>query len=60
MVHVTRQVHFPREGASLVRRLLAREDVEVVVGGVAARVALGAYGRAEDDQVPATEASAAV
>jgi hypothetical protein len=37
--------------AGRVGELGAREDVEVVVGRVAARVALGADGGAEDDQV---------
>ena len=39
------------EGAGQVGELGAGEDVEVVVGGVAAGVALGADGGAEDDEV---------
>lgn len=39
------------EVAGGVGELRAREDVEVVVGRVAARVALGADGGAEDDEV---------
>lgn len=38
-------------GAGKVGALLAGEDVEVVVGGVATGVALGTDGRAEDDEV---------
>lgn len=37
--------------ARRVRPLLARQDVEVIVGRVAARVALRAYSGAEDDEV---------
>jgi len=50
-VHVAWPVPFHLERAGLERPLLADEDVEVVVGGVEARVALGAEGRAKDDEV---------
>ncbi len=39
------------EGAGYIGGLRAGEDVEVVVSGVAAAVALGADGCAEDDEV---------
>lgn len=52
-VHVSRSVDFRNERAGLVCGLRAREDVEVVVGGVSARVTLGAYCRAKDDEVSA-------
>ena len=50
-VHVTRTVPFHFECARLERPLFADEDVEIVVGGVQARVALGAKRRAKDDEV---------
>ena len=50
-VHVTRLVALHLQRARLERPLLADEDVEVVVGGVEARVALGAERRAKDDEV---------
>jgi hypothetical protein len=51
VVHGARAVDFRLEGARREGQLRAREDVEVVVGGVAAGVAFGAEGRAEDDEV---------
>lgn len=48
MVHAARGVDLGREVAGGVGPLLAGKDVEVVVGGVAAGVAFGADGGAED------------
>ena len=50
-VHVTRSVPFHLQLARLERPLLADEDMEVVVGGVKARVTLRAEWRAKDDEV---------
>ena len=50
-VHGAGRVDVGLEVARLVVPLLAREDVEVIVGRVAARVALRADRRPEDDQV---------
>ena len=50
-VYVTRLVALHLERTRLERPLLADEDVEVVVRGVEARVALGAERRAKDDEV---------
>lgn len=51
MVHGTGRVDFSFEGARDVGKLRASQDVEVVVGGVAAGVTFGADGGAEDDEV---------
>lgn len=51
VVHAARRVHLRLVLARHVRRLHARQDVEVVVGRVPARVTLGANGGAEDDEV---------
>ena len=51
MVHRAGRVDFGFEGAGDVSELRAGQDVEVVVGGVAAGVAFGADGGAEDDKV---------
>lgn len=51
VVHGAGRVDLGRVLAGHVRLLDAREDVEVVVGGVAAGVALGANGSAEDDEI---------
>lgn len=51
MVHGTRRVDLGLVGAGDKGLLDAGEDVEVVVGGVAAGVAFCAYGGAEDDEV---------
>jgi hypothetical protein len=40
MMHVARVVDLPSKVAGLVSCLTAREDVEIVVGGVSAAVAL--------------------
>ena len=50
-MYVSWVVDLPAEITSLVRRLLALEDEEVVVGRVPSRVAFGPYGGTEDDQV---------
>jgi len=50
-VHVAGLVSFHFERAGLECPLLSDEDVKVVVGGVEARVALGAERRAKDDEV---------
>lgn len=50
-VHVAGAVALHLERAGAERPLLADEDVEVVVGGVEARVTLGAERRAKDDEV---------
>lgn len=50
-VHVTRSVPLHLQRARLERPLLADEDMEVVVGGVKARVALRTERRAKDDEV---------
>lgn len=51
MVDASLGVDFWRVRAGRVGELRAREDVEVVVGGVATGVAFRANGGAEDDQV---------
>ena len=51
VVYAAGRVHLGLVLSGDVGRLYAREDVEVVVGRVAARVALGADGGAEDDEV---------
>jgi hypothetical protein len=51
VVHRARRVDFGLEVAGDVRELRAGQDVEVVVGRVAAGVAFGSDGRAEDDEV---------
>lgn len=51
MVHAALGVDLGLVLAGDVGQLHAREDVEVVVGGVAARVALGADRGAKDDEV---------
>ena len=51
MVHVTRAVDLHLELGRVEGPLLTDEDVEVVIGGVHACVALGADGGAEDDEV---------
>ena len=51
VVHGAGRVDLGLELAGDVGQLGAGQDVEVVVGGVAAGVALGADGGAEDDQV---------
>lgn len=51
MVDGTRRVDLRRVLAGDVGGLRARQDVEVVIGRVPARVAFGADGRAEDDEV---------
>lgn len=50
-VHVARPIPLHLERTGLERPLLADEDVEVVVGGVEARVPLRAERRAKDDEV---------
>ena len=50
-VHVAGAVPLHLEGTGLERPLLTNEDVEIIIGGVQARVTLGAKGRAEDDEV---------
>jgi hypothetical protein len=50
-MHVTRSIPLHLQRARLERPLLADEDMEVVVGGVKARVALRTERRAEDDKV---------
>ena len=50
-VHVTGTVPLHLQRARLERPLLPDEDVEVVVGGVEARVSLRTERRAKDDQV---------
>lgn len=50
-VHVTRSVPLHLERARLECPLLSDEDMEVVVGGVKARVALRAERRTKDDEV---------
>ena len=50
-VHVAGPIPLHFERAGLERPLLADEDVEVVVGGVEARVALRSERRAKDDEV---------
>lgn len=50
-MHVTRAVPLHLQRARLERPLLSDEDVEVVVGGVEARVSLRTERRAEDDEV---------
>lgn len=51
VVHGAGRVDFGLESAGDVGELGAGQDVEVVVGGVAAGVAFGADGGAEDDEV---------
>lgn len=51
VVHGAGRVDFGLELAGDVGELCAGQDVEVVVGGVAAGVAFGADGGAEDDEV---------
>jgi hypothetical protein len=51
VVHGARAVDFGFEGPRGEGQLRARQDVEVVVGRVAAGVAFGAERRAEDDEV---------
>ena len=51
VVHAALRVDLGLVLARSVGPLLAGEDVEVVVGGVASRVALGANSCSEDDQV---------
>jgi hypothetical protein len=51
VVHAALRVDLGLVLAGHVGQLHAREDVEVVVGGVAARVALGADRGAKDDEV---------
>ena len=50
-VDVAGSVALHLQRTRLERPLLADEDVEVVVGGVETRVALGAERRAKDDEV---------
>ena len=50
-VDVTRSVPFHLQRARLERPLLSDEDMEVVVGGVKARVALRTEWGAKDDEV---------
>ena len=50
-VHVPRLVPLHLQRARLERPLLTNEDMEVVVGGVEARVALRTKWRAKDDEV---------
>ena len=50
-VHVAGAVPLHFERTRLERPLLPNEDVEIVVGGVQARVALGTKRRAKDDEV---------
>ena len=49
VVHGACRVDFGLEVAGRVGELSAGQDVEVVIGGVAAGVAFGANGGAEDD-----------
>ena len=51
VVHVARAVNLHGEVRGIERPLFPNENVEVVVRGVHARVALGTDGRAEDDEV---------
>lgn len=51
MVHGARRVDFGFELARHVGQLRARQDVEVIVRRVPARVAFSADGGAEDDEV---------
>lgn len=51
VVDAARRVDLGRVLARLVGPLLARQDVKVVVGRVSSRVALGADGRAKNDQI---------
>lgn len=51
MVYGARRVDFGCILAGFVCPLFARQDMEVIVCCVSSRVALGADGRAEDDQV---------
>ena len=50
-VHITRSVALHLQRARLERPLLADEDMEIVVGGMKARVALRTEWRAKDDEV---------
>lgn len=50
-MHIARPVDLGLVAAQRVCMLLARQDVEVVVGRVAARVALGANCSAKDDEI---------
>jgi hypothetical protein len=50
-VHVARPVTLHLQCARLERPLLADEDMEVVIGGVKARMALRTERRAKDDEV---------
>ena len=43
--------HLFGQGAGCIRRLLPREDVEVVISGMPARMTFSADGRPEDDEV---------
>lgn len=60
MVYVTSLVDLSRQITGSVCRLLAGEDVEVIVRRMSTRVAFGAYGRAKDDQVPVPLSAACV
>ena len=50
-VHVTRSIPLHLQRARLERPLLTDKNVEVVIGGMKARVALRAERRAKDDEV---------
>lgn len=50
-VHIARAVPFHFQGARLEGPLFPDKDMEIVVGGVQTRVALGAKWRPEDDEV---------
>ena len=51
VVDAARRVDLARVLARLVGPLLARQDVEVVVGRMSTRVALGTDGRTKNDQI---------
>ena len=50
-VHIARAVPFHVQRARLERPLFPDKDMEIVIGGMQTRVALGTKWRAEDDEV---------